>query len=350
MTLQASFSVGARGVEATLEVAAGETLAVLGPNGAGKSTVLGVLAGLVRPDRGRGTLRGRALFDTGSGDREVWVPAHARRVALMAQEPRLFPHLSALDNVAFGPRSQGARRSRARRLARGWLESVDAADLAARRPAQLSGGQAQRVALARALAADPELLLLDEPMAALDVAVAPAMRQLLREALRDRAAVVVTHDVLDAALLADRVVVLDGGRVVEDGRTETVLSRPRSPFSARIAGLNLLRGRSRGTAVVTDAGLHVEGMPEDGLRDGDAAVAVFSPNAVAVYRTAPTGSPRNVMTGVVTEVEPHGHQVRIRIPGVTADVTPAAVAELDLAPGVEVVFTVKASEVAVYPA
>ena len=169
------------------------------------------------------------LFDVGRpGKSHVWVPPHDRGVALLAQEPLLFPHLSALDNVAFGPRSIGEARSKAHALAEHWLGEVDAAQYADRKPAQLSGGQAQRIAVARALAADPRLLLLDEPMAALDVAVAPAVRQMLRQVLADRSAVIVTHDVLDALLLADRVLVMEDGHVVEEGPTAELLARPRS--------------------------------------------------------------------------------------------------------------------------
>src|SRR4029079_1626297 len=180
---------------------------------------------------------------------------HARGVALLAQEPLLFPHLSALDNVAFGPRSGGRQRSASRAVAQRWLAEVDAEEYADRRPAQLSGGQAQRVAIARALAADPRLLLLDEPMAALDVAGPPAARQTLWRVLKDRSAVIVTHDVLDALLLADRVVVLDGGQVVEEGPSSVVLAEPRSAFAARIAGLNLIEGTWHDGRLVTDGGI-----------------------------------------------------------------------------------------------
>ena len=241
-------------------------------------------------------------------------------------------------------------RGRARERAHHWLNEVGAVELAARRPRELSGGQAQRVALARALATEPSLLLLDEPLSAIDVAIAPGLRQLLRRVLRERSAVVVTHDVLDAALLADRVVVLDHGRVVEQGSTSQVLARPTSDFAARIAGLNLVRGRAEGQTVVSDSGLVVAGLADEPLSDGLGAIAVFSPSAVGVYRRAPHGSPRNAIRGVVTEIEPHGHQVRIHTEQLAADITPAALAELDLAPGSPVVLSIKASEVAIYAA
>ena len=210
MTFELSAVVAERDVDVAFEVADGETLAVLGPNGSGKSTALAVTAGLVAPNPGRVVLAGRVLTDIGPGRPGTRVPPHARRTALLGQEPLLFPHLDALENVAFGPRSTGTPRSSARRDAQRWLDEVGVGELAGRRPSQLSGGQAQRVAVARALAAEPALLLLDEPLAALDVAVLPALRQTLRRVLADRTAIVVTHDPLDALLLADRVVVLVG--------------------------------------------------------------------------------------------------------------------------------------------
>ncbi len=344
MTLQLAATVAARDVDVTLEVAQGETVALLGPNGAGKSTVLAVAAGTLRPDRGQVLLAGREL--TGE---ERFVAPHARQVALLAQDPLLFPHLSVLENVAFGPRSLGRGRREARETARHWLTEVGAPDLADRRPSEISGGQAQRVAVARALAADPLLLLLDEPMAALDVALAPALRQTLRRVLADRTVVLVTHDVLDALLLADRVVVLEAGRVVEDGPTAEVLSRPRSPFAARIAGLNMVAGTWREGAVRGADGVTIQGLAaEVGPGPGDRVVAVFRPSAVSVFREAPGGSPRNSLAVTVTDLEPFGDQVRVRAGHLAADVTVQSVAELDLAPGVRVVFAVKATEVSVY--
>ena len=351
MGFEITAAVAERGVDVTVSVGDGEVVAVLGPNGAGKSTLLSVTAGLLRPDTGQATLDGRVLFDVGRSDAsEVWVPAHARGVALLAQEPLLFPHLSALDNVGFGPRSLGHTRSESRTIAGRWLAEVDATQYAARKPAQLSGGQAQRIAVARALAADPHLLLLDEPMAALDVAVAPALRQMLRRVLADRPVIIVTHDVLDALLLADRVIVVEDGRVVEDGPTGQVLARPRSGFGARIAGLNMVRGTLEGHGVRTENGLLVEGLAEEPVEQGEGAVAVFRPSAVGVYKHPPGGSPRNVITVTITELEPHGDQIRVRTSDLSADVTSAAVADLDLVPHTTAVFAVKASEVAIYRA
>jgi molybdate transport system ATP-binding protein len=348
--LHAQLSLPERSVDLTLAVEAGRTLALLGPNGAGKSTALASIAGLLRPTSGLITLDERTLFSGNDASGGEWVPPHSRGVALLAQEARLFPHLSVLDNVAFGPRSAGMPRGRARALAREWLAQVDAEEFADRRPAALSGGQAQRVAIARALATEPHLLLLDEPLSALDVESAPAIRKLLRRVLKDRTTILVTHDILDAVLLADDVAVLESGSVVERGPTSRVLTRPTSGFAARIAGLNLVRGTAYGTTVSTAGGLRIEGLPEEALGEGQAAVAVFSPSAVGIYREAPSGSPRNVVRGTVTDLEPHGHQVRVHTAYLSADITPAALAELAIGPGDEVVFTIKASEVAVYAA
>jgi molybdate transport system ATP-binding protein len=343
-------------LDVALHVAPGEVLAVLGPNGAGKSTLLDVLAGLLRPDAGHVRLDGRAL--TGM---DVHVPAHRRGVGLLAQQALLFPHLSALANVAFGPRAQGVPKRRAHEQARALLEAVDAGALADRRPAALSGGQQQRVALARALAAGPGLLLLDEPLAALDVDATPAMRALLRRTVRDgnRTAVLVTHSALDALVLADRVVVLVAGRVVEEGPVREVLARPRSPFGARVAGLDLVPGVACPGGLRTADGLVVAGHAE-AVDDGEPAVAVFPPAAVAVFAEQPHGSPRNVVPVRLAAVEPHGDLVRLRAgvrdggpawaEGLAADVTPAALVDLPVEPGAELWFAVKATEVAIHPA
>lgn len=349
MTLQLRAVVPERGLELDLHVDPGETVALLGPNGAGKSTVLDLVAGLLRPGPGQVTLGGRVLTRVGGPRPDVHVPPHDRRVALLAQEPLLFPHLSARDNVAFGPRSAGDSRALSRAAAARWLERVGVADLADRRPAQLSGGQAQRVAVARALAAEPQLLLLDEPMAALDVAVTPALRRTLRDVLHGRSALLVTHDVLDALLLADRVVVLQDGHVVEEGPSAHVLAHPRSRFAARLAGLNMVRGTWRSGALLTEGGRRWEGSAaQEPPGEGHQVVAIFAPRVVSVFLTPPGGSPRNVVHTQVTELEPRGDLVRVHAEELSADVTARAVSELGLAPGLPVVLTVKATEVAVY--
>jgi molybdate transport system ATP-binding protein len=342
-----------RGLDVTLDLADGERVALLGPNGAGKSTLLQILAGVLRPEEGRAELDGRVLFDLGHG-RPRWRPPWDRGVAMLAQEPLLFPHLDALDNVAFGPRSAGAGRAVARAAARRWLAEVDMTAYAGRRPDQLSGGQAQRVAVARALAAEPRLLLLDEPLAALDVTAAPQLRRVLRRVLTGRPALIVTHDLLDASLLTHRVVVLDGGRVVESGPTVDVLRHPRSRFAARLAGLNLVPGVAVDHAVRHSDRLRVEGIPTLPLTPGEQAVAVFSPTAVAVYLHEAGGSPRNAVPVTIAELEPRDDLVRVRADAdgdltLTADVTLGVVGELDLHPGQRVVFSIKATAVSLYP-
>ena len=354
MSLRMSATVHDRDFEVELGLGATERVAVLGPNGSGKSTLLGLLAGIVRPDAGRAELDGRALFHLGAGARR-WVPPHARGVALLAQDPLLFPHLSVLDNVGFGPRAAGQSRAEARGAARRWLDEVDAGELAERKPAHLSGGQAQRVAIARALAAEPRLLLLDEPMAALDVGAAPLLRRVLRRVLTDRTAVIVTHDLLDALLLAQRVIVLDHGRIVESGATAEVIEHPRTPFTARIAGLNLVLGRTEDRGVRGVDGALVEGLFRIEMGPGELAVAVFSPSSVAVYDEPPHGSPRNTVPVIITELEPRDAQVRVRAhtsrgQTLVADVTAPAVGELDLYPGKQCTFAVKATAVTIYPA
>jgi molybdate transport system ATP-binding protein len=354
-SLRLQARVEARGVAFDLTLADGEVLAVLGPNGSGKSTLLSLVAGLLRPDQGRVKLGNEVITDTSTG---VFVPAHARGVAMLSQQAMLFPHMSVAANVAFAPRSKGKTRSAARAIAARWLAAVDAEDLADRRPAQLSGGQAQRVAVARALAAEPQLLLLDEPMSALDVTAAPALRRLLRHILRDdhRTAVIVTHDLLDALAVADSVIVVERGRVVESGPVRTVLASPRSAFGARIAGVNLIPG------VITEPGVLQTswGTAVSGIGDtpsGSAAVALFLPTAVAVHLEPPHASPRNLFPVTIAEMDIHGTTVRIRgadLPdgstGLAADITAAAAADLDLAPGQNVYFVMKTQETELHPA
>jgi molybdate transport system ATP-binding protein len=349
--------VAGRGVHIEFGVAAGEVLAVLGPNGAGKSTALHIIAGLVRPDNGVVQLGDRVLTDTAAG---TFVPTHARRVGLLLQEPLLFPHLSVAANVTFAARSGHRRLARgdSREAAARWLAQVDAGDLAERMPRQLSGGQAQRVALARALAADPDVLLLDEPLAGLDVAAATAMRRLLRGVLtRDgRSAVLITHSLIDVLTLADRVMILESGRIAETGAVAAVLAAPRSQFGARFAGVNLIMGVAGSDgALTTEWSAAWHGNPGADVVAGDHAVAVFSPAAVAVYRDKPHGSPRNTVEVTVAELDSMGPAIRVRTdeqpdgaPGLAADITAESAAELRLVPGERVYFVVKAQEVTVH--
>ncbi|HET7664740.1 MAG TPA: ATP-binding cassette domain-containing protein [Mycobacterium sp.] len=340
--------VESRRLDLEFEIAAGEVLALLGPNGAGKSTALHVIAGLVRPDRGEVHVGERILTDTAAG---VHVATHDRRVGLLLQDALLFPHLSVARNVSFAPRSSRA-------AAAHWLAEVDALDLADRMPRKLSGGQAQRVALARALAADPDVLLLDEPLAGLDVGAATAMRKVLRRVLaRDgRSAVLITHDLLDVLTLADRVIVLEAGRIVESGSAATVLATPRSRFGARFAGVNLVGGTADANGVLTTQwGTVWHGSPAPDVVAGQSALALFNPAAVAVYRDKPHGSPRNTVEVTVAELDSRGAVIRVRAdeqpdgaPGLAADITAESAAELRLAPGDRVYFSVKAQEVAIH--
>jgi molybdate transport system ATP-binding protein len=338
-----------RGVDIEFAVAAGEVLAVLGPNGAGKSTTLHVIAGLVRPDHGVVHVGGRVLTDTETG---THVATHDRRVGLLLQDPLLFPHLSVAANVAFSPRSSKADAAR-------WLDEVEAGDLADRMPRQLSGGQAQRIALARALAAEPDVLLLDEPLAGLDVGVAATMRTLLsRVMVRDgRSAVLITHDLVDVLTLADTVLILEEGKIAEKGSTASVLASPRSKFGARVAGVNLVIGTAGDDGVLTTPWASSwHGVAGPDVVAGRPAVALFSPTAVAVYRDKPHGSPRNTIAVTVAELDSHGSSIRVRAedqpdgaPGLAADITTDSAAELRLTPGEQVYFSVKAQEVTLLP-
>ncbi|GAB3031936.1 sulfate/molybdate ABC transporter ATP-binding protein [Mycobacterium bourgelatii] len=362
--LQLRAVVADRNVDVEFSVSPGEVLAVLGPNGAGKSTALHVIAGLVRPDTGMVRLDDRTLTDTATG---VHVPTHDRRVGLLLQNPLLFPHLTAAANVAFGPRSRRKpfrelRSSRAANKATAlrWLREMNADQLAERKPRQLSGGQAQRVAIARALAAEPEVLLLDEPLTGLDVAAAAGIRGVLRGVVTKSgcAAVLITHDLLDVFALADRVMVMESGKIVEIGAAADVLAAPRSHFGARIAGVNLVSGTIGPDGTLrTEDGQAWHGTTTHELTPGQRAVAVFAPAAVAVYRERPHGSPRNTVEVTIAELDSRGPDVRIRgpeqpggAPGVAATVTVDAATELRLTPGTNVWLSVKAHEVTLHPA
>jgi len=349
MTFEFNAVLRERNFDVSFTLGATETVAVLGPNGAGKSTLLEIIAGLIRPDLGKAVLGEKKLFNI-DGETNHFLPPHTRGTALLAQEPLLFPHMSVLENVAFGPRAAGARRASALQTARHWLTEVEAAEFANRRPGQLSGGQGQRVAIARALAMKPELLLLDEPMAALDIHAAPMLRRLLKRVLAKHRAIIITHHVLDALMLADRVIVLEGGQITEEGPTRGVLEKPRSKFAAELAGMNLIPGAITDHGLTSAGGLDIIAHPEDGAVPGQNGVAVFSPASVSVFPSAEHGSPRNSFAVTITDLEPHGDQIRVHAGGLFADITPAASADLGLTPGMSVYFVVKATATAVYPA
>ncbi len=318
--LQATVAVPDR-LDVRFTAEPGEVVAVIGPNGAGKTTLLAALAGLVAA-AGEVSVEGESWTDPP-------LSVQDRRVGLVFQAGLLFPHLSALDNIAFGPRSRGMSRADADVLARSWLDRFGIADLASRRPRELSGGQAQRVAIARALAGDPALLLMDEPFSGLDTGVATSLRlELARHLAAYRGVcLLVTHDAIDALTLADRVLVLDEGRIVQSGSPREVAARPRTEHVARLVGLNVVR------------------QGEDFL--------AFGPGVVTVSRAEPEGSPRHHWHGPIAQVAVHGTSVRVLVKAeqdVLADVTPEAVRELELQPGREVWVSVKESALTRYAA
>lgn len=324
-----------------LEAAPGTTIAVVGPNGAGKTTLLRALLGLTP----------RAHADLRLGEQDVGdLPPHRRGVAWVPQNGALFPHLSALSNTAYGLRAHGVPRAQARRAARQWLDRLGVGSLAARRPHQLSGGQAQRVALARALAARPRLLLLDEPLAALDQTTRGQVRHTLRRHLDGFGGVclIVTHDPVEAVSLADRVLVLDAGRALQDAPPAEVTRNPRSPWVARMLGRNAWPGTFEADALTLEGGGRL--VVADPMPGGTAALAIIAPEAVSVHRDRPAGSPRNVWSGRVREITALGSRLRILItsseaPDLVAEITPEAAAELGLVDGAAVWTSVKATEV-----
>ena len=328
-------------LDAEIEARPGRIVAVVGPNGAGKSTLLDAIAGLLVPDEGRVAIGDRVLTDAATARRVR--PEH-RSVGLLGQDPLVFPHLSALENVAFGPRSSGTSARDARRAATTWLEAVGLADLAERRPDALSGGQRQRVALARALAPGPAVMLLDEPFAQLDVRTAAELRDLVREQVRrtGTAAVLVTHDVVDALTLADHVVVLHDGRVVEEGDVLAVLTDPAHPFTAALAGVNLVVGTMSDGALVGPGGVVVPCGP-DAPPPGTRAQVTFAPPAV---RVGSAGWETHVV-----DVENGATGVRVRTTAdVVVDLAPAAAAALDLRVGSPLRLAVDPGDVRVRPA
>ncbi len=318
MRLEVALEVPGR-VTASFTATQGEVIAVVGPNGAGKSSLLAALAGTV-PATGRAT-----LTCAGETRNLLSLPASERRIGMVFQSGVLFPHLTCAANVAYGPRSRGATKAAAMRTATQWLERLGVGEFADRRPGQLSGGQAQRVSIARALACAPDLLLLDEPLNGLDVTVATALRIELAHHLADFDGItlLVAHDALDALTLASRIIVLDQGRVVQDGPAHVVAQQPATPHVARLLGLNVV---------------HL-----------DETLATFSPDAIALSIQPPLGSPRHRWQGTVAALAPYGHALRVLlrtdVGDLIADVTPAAATELGLVPGRSVWLAVKETAV-----
>jgi molybdate transport system ATP-binding protein len=351
-------------LEADLHAAPGEVLAVLGPNGAGKTTLLRALSGL--DTLSSGTIRlGDLTLDDAATD--TFMPAQRRPVALVFQNYRLFPHLDVRDNVAYAPRVQGAGRRQARAAADAWLERLDLTALATRRPHEISGGQAQKVALARALAADPRLLLLDEPLSALDATTRLDVRAQLRSHLEAFAGpvLIITHDPLEAMIMADRLLVIENGHIVQQGSPAEVARQPATQYVARLVGLNLYTGTldpatrrvnldDGGTLTVT-LNYDVD-HPVESARTKEFSRRVLvglRPSAITIYTARPThASPRNVWKGTVSALELLSDRVRVQVdatPSALVDISAASVADLALRPGSGVWLSAKATETEAYP-
>jgi molybdate transport system ATP-binding protein len=334
-------------LDVAFTVAAGEVLALLGPNGSGKSTTLRALVGLLPLAGGRVVLDGTVLEDPAQ---HVKVPPEKRPIGLMFQDYLLFPHLTAVENVAFGLRARGTEKKAAREKAAQTMARLGLDGLAEAKPGSMSGGQQQRVAMARALVTDPKLLLLDEPLAALDVSTKTDVRRLLREVLRrsNAANVLVTHDLLDAVALSDRMVVIQDGGIVQTGTPAEVTARPRSQYVADLVGVNLLRGTANGTVLELDGG----GQLTTASPTTGPTLAVIAPAAVSVSRQQPPGNETNVWPGQISAVDLMGDRVRVRTegkPAITAEVPPAAVDELKLDDGGELWASVSPAAITVYP-
>lgn len=335
---------GAFALDLELEANPGETVAILGPNASGKSTLLEALAGTTPIASGSVAINDTTVDEPAA---RIFVPPERRGVGVVFQDGALFGHLTALENVAFGLRARGTRRGPARDAARTWLERMEIADVADSLPHALSGGQRQRVALARALAPSPSVLLLDEPLSALDVRTRVEVRRTLLASLDAFAGVriLVTHDPADAHAIANRIVVIENGRVTQHGKLAEVTAHPRSEYVARLAGTNWLPALSDGAVLMTDRGTTVVAA---GAVDAGPATIAIAPSAVALHATEPHGSPRNVWPVRVTDVDEFGGRVRVSLTGaidLIAEITPSAYAELGVAPGLELWASVKATEI-----
>lgn len=355
--LRASFvrRLGEFSLDCAIEASPGQPLVIVGESGSGKTTVLRMLAGLDRPDAGRIALGDEIWFD---GEANRFLPAHSRPIGYLAQGYSLFPHLDAVGNVAFGLCAQGAATRPAREQALALMERIGIGALADRRPGQLSGGEQQRVALARALVLEPRLLLLDEPLSALDVETRHAVRGELRQLLASLSCVTifVTHSPLEALVFGDRIVVLERGRVAQVGDRSALLRQPRSRYVATLLGLNLLPGRvlqrKPGGAVTLDTPRGVVTVME--AATGDDLFVAISPQQIMLSREPPEGSARNVFQGIVEELVPEppfGERVRVVLgpsPSLVVEVTAAAARDLQLAVGHHVHAAFKATSVVAY--
>ena len=345
---------------ARLEVSPGQFLTLIGPNGCGKSTLCLMIAGLLRT-QGYLKISDKTLDEPGW--RGTFVSPGKRPVALLAQNPGIFTHMSVLDNVAFGPRCQGQRRRRARQRAWQELHAVGASHLAYRQGGELSGGQAARVALARALATSPQVLVLDEPMAALDVQARSQLRARLRERTRARAitVVMVSHDLVDIASLSDAVAVMDAGQLISQGPTAEVLSTPSTEFVASLTGASLLNGTLAGDEATPQlklgkgVSLRLAQWPqanddEPAWQVGAKAVALINPDAIALYPQQPKGSPRNVIPVTVSSLDGDGAVVSLSLrladgQRLRTRLTAAAIAELGIQAGTTLFAVIKATAI-----
>jgi molybdate transport system ATP-binding protein len=334
-------------LDVTIEIGPGQSAALLGPNGAGKSTAVSALAGLTPLDGGRIRLGDRILDDP---DDRLFVAPVGRNIGVVFQDYLLFPHLTAAENIGFGLRHSRVGKAPTRKKVETMLDSLGLTDLANRKPHQLSGGEAQRVALGRALITDPDLLLLDEPLSALDASTRVEMRRVLADRLAAFAGpkLFITHDPTEAFLLADQIHIIEDGSITQVGTAEDIRLRPRTRFVADLAGANLLRGTAdHGEIVVGGHTLHSADSEPSGK-----VLATIHPHAIALHRNHPEGSPRNTWQTTVSRVEHFGSRVRVQM-GVplplTAEVTPAAVEALGITEGSVVWISIKATEISVEP-
>ena len=330
-----------------LDIEAGQTVALLGPNGAGKSTAVSAICGLLAVDSGRIELASTVLDSPEDG---IFVPAENRSIGVVFQDYLLFPHLSVLENVCFGLRSRGVKTAERIERSRSWLQKLGIQELEDRKPADLSGGQSQKVALARALVTEPRVLLLDEPLAALDVTTRTELRHTLDDHLEAFAGprLLITHEPTEAFLLADRIHILEEGAVTQSGTADDIRLHPRTRYAADLAGHNLVRGVARNGVVTTD---------EQDLQIADQTiegpvVATIHPTAISLHPSRPEGSQRNSWETTVDRIEQLGSRVRLQTGSplaLTVEVTDSARSELVLEPGSRVWVAFKATEVAVQP-